>query len=83
MQFIFVFLFEAVFCSPPIDIDYAVRTGDEFAYASQVSYECLPDARSGAIRRHVDGHVNKTVTCQQDGNWSSQDLQCAGTSLES
>ena len=71
-----------VTCDEAQDIVNAERVGDGNEYLNQHTYTCRPDnganLQQGQVLRHTDGSVNKTITCQQSGSWTEQDLSCAG-----
>ena len=72
-----------VTCADAEDIVNAERVGSGNEYSDEHTYSCRPDdgvtLLPGQVLRHDDGSVNKTITCQQNGNWSAQDLSCDGS----
>ena len=64
-------------CGSPPEVDNSDVVGTGWNYTDEQTYTCHAGARDQLDRfRHVDGSISKTIVCQQNGEWSTDQLSC-------
>ena len=59
-------------CPESTEVRNAITIGNDYMFADNRTIKCETGMR------HVDGHVTKTITCLQSGDWSEMNMSCAG-----
>ena len=59
-------------------IENALSAGNGTEFNTTVVYTCKlnTDNSIDGTHRHIDGHIIKTITCQQDSEWSESTVSC-------